>query len=93
MRREVVYRAWIALACLLSFASGAALWMAGERPFAVCGLAAGGFHALWAIDLRALVHGRWRRRAIVIPRLRPMVVSPPPRTFVRPLRTMRRRHG
>ena len=93
MRREVVYRAWIVLACMASIASGVALWGMGERPFAMCGLVVGGFHALWAIDLRAFVRGRVRRRAIVIPRLRPMVVSPPRRTLAHRLCERWRRHG
>ena len=93
MRRERAYRVWIALACSLSIVSGAVLWEMGERPFAMCGIAVGGFHALWAIDLRALVCGRLRRRAIVIPRLQPMGVSSPRRTLAQRLRALRGRHG
>ena len=69
MSRDRAYRLWIAAASGLSFASGAALWIAGERPFGMCGVAASLFHALWAIDLRARLLRRWQRRAIVIPQL------------------------
>ena len=93
MRRERAYRVWIASACLASIASGLVLWVTGEHPFGLCGIAVGGFHALWAIDLRALVRGRLRRRAIVIPRLQPMRASPPPRTLAQRLRAVWRRHG
>jgi hypothetical protein len=86
MRRESMYRGWIVCACTASIVSGAALWMSGERPFGAFGIAAGLFHALWGLDLRALVRGRWRRRPIVIPTLRPMVVSPPRRRFAPRLR-------
>ena len=93
MRPDRAYRMWIAIASGLSFASGLALWVAGERPFALCGLAAGAFHALWGLDLPALLRGRLRRRAIVIPRLQPMVASPPQRSFAQRLRALRGRHG
>ena len=69
MRRDLVYRGWTVLACTTSIASGLGLWGVGECLFGGCGLAAGVFHALWAIDLRARVRGRWQRRPIVIPRL------------------------
>ena len=93
MRREAMYRGWIVCACVASIVSGAALWMAGERPFGAFGIAAGVFHALWGLDLRALVRGRWRRRPIVIPTLRPIVVSPPHRSLAQRLRAWSRRHG
>ena len=93
MRREVVYRGWIVLACVFSILSGCMLWMSGERLFAVFGIAAGIFHALWGLDAHALVRGRWQRRAIVIPQLRPMVVSPPKRSLAQRLCAWWRRHG
>ena len=93
MRRESMYRGWIVVACVASIVSGAALWMAGERPFGVFGIAAGVFHALWGLDLRALVRGRWQRRPIVIPTLRPIVVSPPRLTRLHRLRAWGRRRG
>ena len=93
MRRESMYRGWIVVACVASIVSGAALWMAGERPFGAFGIAAGVFHALWGLDLRALVRGRWRRRPIVIPTLRPIVVSPPHRSLAQRLRAWSRRRG
>ncbi|TXI48422.1 MAG: hypothetical protein E6Q50_10540 [Lysobacter sp.] len=91
MRREAMYRGWIVCACVASIVSGAALWMAGERPFGAFGIAAGVFHALWGLDLRALVRGRWRRRPIVIPTLRPIVVLPPHRSLAQRLRAWRAR--
>ena len=91
MRRESMYRGWIVCACVASIASGAVLWMAGERPFGAFGIAAGVFHALWGLDLRALVRGRWRRRPIVIPTLRPIVVSPPHRSLAQRMRAWRLR--
>lgn len=93
MRRESMYRGWIVFACVASIASGAVLWMAGERPFGVFGIAAGLFHALWSLDLRALVRGRWQRRPIVIPMLRPIMVSPPRLTRLQRLRAWGRRRG
>ena len=93
MRRDIAYRRWIVVASAASFVSGLALWAADERPFAACGLAAGAFHVLWGLDLPALVRGRLRRRAIVIPRLQPMVPPPSQRTFAQRLRTLRGRHG
>jgi hypothetical protein len=88
-----MYRGWIVVACVASIVSGAALWMAGERPFGAFGIAAGVFHAVWGLDLRALVRGRWRRRPIVIPTLRPIVVSPPRLTRLQRLRAWGRRRG
>jgi hypothetical protein len=88
-----MYRGWIVVACVASIVSGAALWMAGERPFGAFGIAAGLFHAVWGLDLRALVRGRWRRRPIVIPTLRPIVVSPPRQTRLQRLRAWGRRRG
>jgi hypothetical protein len=88
-----MYRGWIVVACVASIVSGAALWMAGERPFGAFGIAAGLFHAVWGLDLRALVRGRWRRRPIVIPTLRPIVVSPPRHTRLQRLRVWGRRRG
>lgn len=93
MRRESMYRGWIVVACVASIVSGAALWMAGERPFGAFGIAAGLFHAVWGLDLRALVRGRWRRRPIVIPTLCPIVVSPPRHTRLQRLRVWGRRRG
>ena len=93
MRRDVAYRRWIIMASAASFVSGLALWAAGERPFAACGLVAGAFHVLWGLDLPALVRGRLRRRAIVIPKLQPMGVSSPRRTLAQRLRALRGRHG
>ena len=78
---------------VFSILSGGMLWMSGERLFAVFGFAAGIFHALWGLDAHALVRGRWRRRAIVIPQLRPMVVSPPKRSLAQRLCAWWRRHG
>jgi hypothetical protein len=88
-----MYRGWIVVACVASIVSGAALWMAGERPFGAFGIAAGLFHAVWGLDLRALVRARWRRRPIVIPTLRPIVVSPPRHTRLQRLRVWGRRRG
>ena len=93
MRREVAYRGWIVFACVFSILSGAMLWMTVERQFAVLGIAAGIFHALWGLDVHALVRGRWRRRPIVIPQLRPMVVSQPKRALAQRLRAGWSRHG
>lgn len=69
MRREA-YRVWIAFACSASIASGTVLWVAGEQVYGAFGIAAGVFHVLCGVDLRALLRGRWQRRPIVIPRLR-----------------------
>lgn len=93
MRRESIYRGWIVCACVASIVSGACLWGMGERPFGAFGMAAGVFHALWGLDPRALVRGRWRRRPIVIPTLRPIVVAPPRRSFTQRLRAWSRRRG
>ena len=93
MRRESIYRGWIVCACVASIVSGASLWGMGERPFGAFGMAAGVFHALWGLDLRALVRGHWRRRPIVIPTLRPIVVTPPGRSFAQHLRAWSRRRG
>ena len=91
MGRESIYRGWIACACVASIVSGTVFWIAGERPFGALGIAAGVFHALWGLGLRALVRGRWRRRPIVIPTLRPIVVSPPHRSLAQRLRAWRAR--
>lgn len=93
MRHEVVYRAWTELACILSFATGAVLWPQGERLVGGLGLATALLHLVWRIDLRRCPRACVRRRALVIPRLRPMVVSPPRRTLVQRLCAMRRQHG
>ena len=93
MRREVVYRVWTVLACILSFATGAVLWQQGERLVGGLGLATALLHLAWRIDLRRCPRACVRRRAIVIPRLRPMVVSPPRRTLAHRLRARWRRHG
>lgn len=91
MRRESIYRGWVVCACVVSILSGVWLWVTGERPLGAFGIAAGVFHALWGRDLRALVRGRWRRRPIVIPTLRPIVVSPPHRSLAQRLRAWRLR--
>jgi hypothetical protein len=93
MRRERLYRAWIVCACIASIGSGLMLWAAGERAFGALGIASGLVHALWGWGVPALVCGRLRRRPIVIPQLRPMVVSPPPRSLLHRLRTWARRRG
>jgi hypothetical protein len=93
MRRERMYRIWIVFACLASIGSGLVLWAAGERAFGAFGIASGLFHALWGWDVRALVRGRLRRRPIVIPQLRPIVISPPRRSLVQRLRAWARRDG
>jgi hypothetical protein len=93
MRREALYRVWIAVACVASVVSGVALWIAGERAFGAAGVAAGVVHLWWGLDVAARVRGRLRRRAIVIPQLRPSVVAPPRRSLVQVLRACWRRHG
>ena len=93
MRRERLYRAWIVCACITSIGFGVMLWANGERAFGVFGIASGLFHALWGWDVPALLRGRLRRRPIVIPQLRPMVVSPPRRTLGQRLRTWARCRG
>lgn len=70
MRREVVYRVWTTAVVIAACVSGLVLWLHGERLMGAFGLATSLVHALWAIDVRALVRGRWRRRPIVIPQLR-----------------------
>lgn len=81
MRREEVYRLWTTVVAIAACASGLVLWLHGERLMGGFGLATSLLHALWAIDARALVRGRWRRRPIVIPTLGPTVVSPPRRSL------------
>jgi hypothetical protein len=93
MRREQIYRGWIVLACVGSMLSGAWLWASGERPFGAFGIVAGVVHALWAVDVPALVRGRVRRRPIVIAQLRPIVVSPPHRSLAQHLRAWRLPRG
>jgi hypothetical protein len=93
MRCEAMYRGWIVFACLASIGSGIALWAAGERAFGAFGIAAGVFHVVWGLDARALIRGRWRQRPIVIPQLRPMIVSTPRRSLVQRLRAWGRRRG
>ena len=70
MRRDAVYRLWTSVVAIAACASGLVLWLHGERITGAFGLATSLLHALWAIDVRTLVRGRWRRRPIVIPRLR-----------------------
>ena len=70
MRREAVYRLWTSVVAIAACASGLVLWQQGEHLMGGFGLATSLLHALWAIDVRALVRGRWRRRPIMIPRLR-----------------------
>jgi hypothetical protein len=91
MRREQIYRGWIVLACVGSMLSGAWLWASGERPFGAFGIVAGVVHALWAVDVPALVRGRVRRRPIMIAQLRPIVVSPPHGSLMQRLRAWRSR--
>jgi len=93
MRRERLYRVWIVCACIASIGSGLVLWAAGERAFGALGIASGLVHALWGWDVPALVRGRLRRKPIVIPRLRPFVVSPPRPSFVQRLRARVRHRG
>lgn len=70
MRREAVYRLWTTVVAIAACASGLVLWQHGERLVGGFGLVTSLIHALWAIDVRALVRGRWQRRPIVIPQLR-----------------------
>jgi hypothetical protein len=93
MRREALYPIWIAVACIASVVSGVALWVADERAFGAAGVAAGVVHLWWGLDVAARVRGRLRRRAIVIPQLRPSVVAPPQRSSLHPLRAWWRRRG
>ena len=93
MRREAVYRVWTTCVGIAACASGIVLWQHGERLVAGLGLATALLHALWASDVRAMAHGRWHRRPIVIPQLGPMLVSPPQRSFAQRLRAWWRRHG
>ena len=93
MRREAAYRVWTACVGIAACASGIVLWQHGERLVGGLGLATALLHALWAINVRAMARGRWHRRPIVIPQLRPMVVSPPQRSLAQRLRAWWRRHG
>ena len=93
MRREAVYRVWTTCVGIAACASGIVLWEQGERLVGGLGLATALLHALWAINVRAMARGRWHRRPIVIPQLRPMVVSPPQRRLTQRLRAWWRRHG
>ena len=93
MRRDVVYRGWIFFACAFSIISGAALWVTGERVMGGCGLATALLHLVWMIDVCRCTRACVRRRAIVIPQLRPMVVSPPRQHLVQRLRAWWRPHG
>ena len=93
MRREAVYRVWTACVGITACASGIVLWQHGERLVGGLGLATALLHALWTIDVRAITHGRWQRRPIVIPQLRPMVVSPPKKSLAQRLRAWWRPHG
>jgi hypothetical protein len=70
MPREAVFRIWSTVIAIAAFGSGAALWVVGERLFGGLGLATSALHLCWAIDLRALLRGRWQRGPIVIARLR-----------------------
>lgn len=70
MPRETVFRIWSTVIAIAAFGSGAALWVVDERLFGGLGLATSALHLCWAIDLRALLRGRWQRRPIVIARLR-----------------------
>jgi hypothetical protein len=94
MRPETIYRLWIAFAAASSILSAAGLWLLGERTLAWCGIAAGAFHLLWGLDVPALLRGRWRRRAIVIPCLRsPLAQCPPRLALVSRLRAPWRHRG
>lgn len=95
MRREVAYRVWTIGVGIAAFASGIVLWQHGERLIGGLGLATALLHALWAIDVRAMARGRgrWHRRPIVIPQLRPMVVSPPKQSLTQRLRARWKAHG
>ncbi len=70
MRRDAVYRLWTSVVAIAACASGLVLWQQGAHLMGGLGLATSLLHALWAIDVRALVRGRWRHRPIMIPRLR-----------------------
>lgn len=70
MPRDRVFRLWSTSVAVAAFGSGLALWWVGERLFGGLGLATSVLHLCWAIDLRALLRGRWQRRPIVITRLR-----------------------
>ena len=93
MRREAVYRIWTTLVAIAACASGIVLWQHGQRLVGGLGLATALLHALWAIDVRAMARGRWHRRPIVIPQLRPMAVSPPKQVLAQRLCAWWRRHG
>ena len=93
MRREAVYRVWTTCVGITACASGIVLWQHGERLVGGLGLATALLHALWAIDVRAMTRGRWQRRPVVIPQLRPMVVSPPKQALAQRLRAWWRRYG
>lgn len=93
MRREAAYRVWTIGVGIAACASGIVLWHHGERLIGGLGLATALLHALWAIDVRAIARGRWHRRPIVIPQLRPMVLSPPKQAHAQRLRAWWRRYG
>ena len=93
MRREAAYRVWTIGVGIAACASGIVLWQHGERLIGGLGLSTALLHALWAIDVRAMARGRWHRRPIVIPQLRPMVVSPPRQHLAQRLHAWWRRHG
>lgn len=93
MRREAVYRIWTIGVGIAACASGIVLWQHGDRLVGALGLATALLHALWAIDVRAMTRGRWQRRPIVIPQLRPMAVSPPKQALAQRLRAWWSRHG
>ena len=92
MRREAAYRIWTIGVGIAACASGIVLWQHGERLVGGLGLATALLHALWAIDVRGMARGRWHRRPIVIPQLRPMVVSPPKQSLTQRLRARWGRH-
>jgi hypothetical protein len=93
MRREAAYRVWTIGIGIAACASGIVLWQHGERVMGGLGFATGLLHALWAINVRAMARGRWHRRPIVIPQLRPMVVSPPRQHLAQRLRAWWKAHG
>jgi hypothetical protein len=104
MRRDRVFRVWTTVVAFASLGSGAVLWYAGERLAGSFGIATALVHLVWAANgfgrdrklaanVLCTVHKIWRRRPIVIPTLRPIVVSPPRHTRLQRLRAWGRRRG
>ena len=92
MRREAVYRIWTIGVGIAACASGIVLWQHGERLVGGFGLATALLHLLWMIDGRRFTRACVQRRPIVIPQLRPMVVSPPKQSLTQRLRARWGRH-